>query len=285
MDRLEMNGAEGTAQCSLDRLKPDSNLHPRCWNFGKGCRDLIEQVYNNMAISNPFGILGTQLKAGLDAVITDILGVPPAPDPQPTFDEVVQYTIDYVGSVYLVITPPTPPDPVKMLELSIVVSDAANGYVNAKSGGYLSGYNSRQEFFIYQLLEGLRAAPSYGSKAYLREVENNIGSSGLSAAEQAPLLMASALGMASFDYWASPTVQELWEPFLEPFKDGGAAAFGFLISATMEAALLSAKRSQRSSVVDTTATIGADAVSVLAAGIGVSAAVVCFQIAPAPAKP
>jgi hypothetical protein len=28
MDRLEMNGAEGTAQCSQDRLKPVSNLPP-----------------------------------------------------------------------------------------------------------------------------------------------------------------------------------------------------------------------------------------------------------------
>jgi len=195
---------------------------------------------------------------------------------------VVQYTVDYVSSVYL----STPPDAVKQLELSIVVPDAINGYVNSRSVGYLTGYNSRQEFFIYQLLEGVRTAvPAYGMRNYIVEIENNIATSGLSTQEQAPLLMATALGKAGFDYWTSPEAQALWTPFLAAINLGGSSNTAWLVAATMEGALLTAKRSQRSSVVDTTATIGADAVSVLTAGIGLSAAFVCFQLTPAPAKP
>ncbi len=75
-----------------------------------------------------------------------------------------------------------------------------NGYINAKAGGGLN-YGSRQEYFIFQLLEGIHSTPTFGIRKYIEAIEGNIVESGMSSQDQNQLLMATAIGKADCGYW------------------------------------------------------------------------------------
>lgn len=119
-----------------------------------------------MAITvNPFSMLGTQHRAGLDSVIQCLSSSSSSSAsggkvaPTVTIDQLVQCTVDYIKTVY-----GTSLNSISDLELSIIIQDAINGYVNARAGGGLN-YTSQQEFYVFQLLEGIRSsAPAFGIK-------------------------------------------------------------------------------------------------------------------------
>lgn len=239
---------------------------------------------------NPFSSLGIQHKAGLDYVIQCVSGgssssstaLPPV-KPTVTIDQLVQCTVNYINTVY-----GTSLNSISNLELSIIIQDAINGYVNAKAGGGLN-YTSQQAFFIHQLLEGIHGVPSYGIKQYIEGIEENIVQSGMSSTHQNQLLMATAIGKANFDYLAEIAVDEgsyhLWEPFTNAIAFGSGMLVSFEVSAAMEATLFAERHRSNSTVLNVSSTNGANAVAALAASIALVAGVIIFQWVQKPARP
>ena len=162
------------------------------------------------------------------------------------------------------------------------------GYINAKAGGGLN-YASRQEFFIFQLLEGIQQTPSFGIKKYIEAIEGNIVASGMSSQEQNQLMMATAIGKADFDYWANVVNENipesaLWEGFVDNVNFPDFSLVAFIIAASMEATLFAEKHLSNSTIMVVASTNGANAISALAASIGVAAAVVMEQLISLPAN-
>jgi len=250
-------------------------------------------------IINPFSRLGTQHKAGLDYVIKIITTSSSSSSSgsgtktDVSVDQIVDATIAYINTVYggkgTAANPtPTALSPVSDLELSIIIQDAMNGYINAKAGGGLN-YASRQEFFIFQLLEGIQQTPSYGIKKYIEAIEGNIVSSGMSSQEQNQLMMATAIGKADFDYWlamddAPVTTPSPWKPFVQAMPFNSPTLISYLVAASMESTLFAEKHRSNSTVLEVASTNGANAISALAASIGVVAGVIMEQWIQVPAN-
>jgi len=254
-------------------------------------------------IINPFSRLGFQHGAGLDYVINAITGGSSSSssssgaETSVTVDQIVNATVDYINTIYgtgggAIPIPinPTSLSPVSDLELSIIIQDAMNGYINAKAGGGLN-YASQQEFFIFQLLEGIHTTPTFGLKKYIEAIESNIVASGMSSQDQNQLLMATAIGKADNDYWAglfrddnSPT-GEKWEQLVDNLNFPDASLIAFIVSASMEATLFAEKHSSNSTVLQVASTNGANAIAALAASIGVVTGAIAeqwIQLPPAP---
>jgi len=245
---------------------------------------------------NPYWALGFQHNQGLASVIQCIQSgssssssgmAPVGPSPitpaveVPTIQRLIECTLAYIQPIYgseLGVT--------GMLELSIIAGDAVNGYINVKQGGYLN-YNPKQQEFIFQLLEGINGIPLDTIPDYITNVEENIASSGMSAAEQAPLLLAGAIGRADYVYWAGESgggsaatkAASPWKGYLD--KLGGETSYiPSYVQAAMEGSLIGSKRSLRSSVLNTSGTIGLDAVAALTSSIITAAGVVIFRWLP-----
>ncbi len=100
------------------------------------------------------------------------------------------------------------------------------------------------------------------------------------------MLLAGAIGRADYVYWtdqtkpstaASPTVSA-WKSYLD--KVGGETSYiPSYVQAAMEGSLLGSQRSLRSTVLNTSGTIGLDAVSALTSSI-TAAGVVIFRWLP-----
>jgi len=184
---------------------------------------------------NPYSQLGQQLKDGLDAIIAEL----PPPPPDPTVEQLINEVIGYVGPLYGE-TGEGDLGPIINLELSILLSATLNGYINSAAGSPVH-YDRRQQEYIIQLVEGILTIPVVSVRGRIANIEENIATSGMSSEQQAPLLMAAAVGKASFDYWMAQGEDEMspWQPYFQALGDF--PYITYVVSATMDGALLGAK--------------------------------------------
>ena len=255
-------------------------------------------------IINPFSRLGIQHQDGLNYVIQALVGSSSSSSSSSgggsssvTIDQIVDATVDYIntvsgtgGGALPMPIQPTGLNPVSNLELSIIIQDAMNGYINAKAGGGLN-YGGRQEFFIFQLLEGIHSTPTFGIRKYIEAIEANIVASGMSSQDQNQLLMATAIGKADNDYWAnifrdddSPVAMQ-WEQLIDNINFPDASLVAFIIAASMESTLFAEKHSSNSTVLQVASTNGANAIAALAASIGVVTGAIAEQWIQLPGTP
>jgi hypothetical protein len=184
---------------------------------------------------NPYSQLGQQLKDGLDAIIGEL----PPPPPEPTIEQLINEVIGYVGPLYGE-TEGEDLGPIINLELSILLSATLNGYINSAAGAPVH-YDRRQQEYMFQLVEGIKEIPLVGILDRIVNIEENIATSGMGSEQQAPLLMATAVGKAAVEYWLvqANDDESPWQPYFEMLISPTFATYA--VSATMEGALLGAK--------------------------------------------
>jgi len=215
---------------------------------------------------NPYNVLAQQFKDGLDAIGATL----PVAPPPPAVDELITEIIDYVGPLYGDITP------IFNLELSIVMSESINGYINSAAGSPVQ-YDRRQQEFIFQLLESIKGIPMVNVNGRIENIEENVATSGLSSELQAPLLMAAAMGKAATTYWLAQSDGSPWVPFLS--EDANVLAF--LVSATMEGTLIGAKlMTLKGTAIDNVSKSGVNAISALASTLVISSGKVLYNWQP-----
>jgi len=198
----------------------------------------------------------------------------PYPPPNPTIEEVMNAIISYVGPLY---GEDEDMGPIVNLELSIILSDAINGYINSAAGSSVH-YDRRQQEYAFQLLEGVKAIPEGSIVEHIRNIEENIATSGMSSEQQAPLLMATSLGKASYEYFRDGMLISPWNTYL---SERGTGFLPFLISATMEGALLGAKlMGLKTTKLGTISLAGMNAISSLSAALMLAAGKVIFNWQP-----
>jgi hypothetical protein len=225
---------------------------------------------------NPYNVLAQQFKTGLDT-IGAALPLPPPPPPvkppiPPTVEELINQIVDYVILVYGAGSS----NPVVELELSIVLSETINGYINSAAGSPVY-YDTRQQEFIFQLVEGIKGLPMANIYGRIENIEENIATSGLSSELQAPLLMATAMGKAATNYWMSQNATSPWVPFLS--EDANYLAF--IVSATMEGTLIGAKlMTLKGTAIANVSKSGVNAISALASTLVISSGKVLYNWQP-----
>ncbi len=223
---------------------------------------------------NPYSQLGQQLQDGLNAIIGEL----PPPPPEPTVEQLINEVIGYVGPLYGE-TEGESLGPIINLELSILLSATLNGYINSASGSPVH-YDRRQQEFIFQLVEGILAVPVVGVRDRILNIEENIATSGLNSEQQAPLLMATAVGKASWDYWAAQSGGgSPWQPYLDHLIDAHFRVFA--TSAAMEGALLGAKlMGAKTTRLGTISLDALNAISALSSSLLLAAGKVMFRWQP-----
>lgn len=141
---------------------------------------------------NPYPAIGVQFQAGLNAIVGML-------QPKPTIDQLVDAIYNVVQQQYY---------PGITLDHTIELKAIAYNVVNAyRNGAVLSGncgYSEAQLHYI-QLLIGPwdSSIPADSFPDRLGEIEEQIGLSRLTAAEQLPLFLATVTGYTAFKYWTA----------------------------------------------------------------------------------
>lgn len=130
-------------------------------------------------------------------------------------------------------------------------------------------------------MEGILAVPLVGVRDRIANIEENIATTGMNSEQQAPLLMATAVGKASFDYWTAQGEDEEspWQPYFQAIGD--APFMAYVVSATMEGALLGAKlMGAKTTKLGTISLDALNAISALSSSLLLAAGKVMFRWQP-----
>jgi len=120
---------------------------------------------------------------------------------------------------------------------------AINAYSNGEMAN-LTAYNMIQRDYINLLTQSIFNIPIDTIAARLLDVQDNVTKSGLSSAEQGPILFAVMTGVQSFNYWNGKVATPGdWEDFLTnnvPYQASQYALIPYWVAAAMEGALYGA---------------------------------------------
>jgi hypothetical protein len=136
--------------------------------------------------------------------------------PNQTIDDLVNTIYTYVQTNLM---DEDDPGPLQERSLKSTIYSNINGYLNLQSGESLF-YNPIQLNFAYELTQGvLEIKNPEDILQHIKNVEDRITSSGLSATEQMPLLYSSAVGKAAYSYWANVLNNPMtnWSNFITSF--------------------------------------------------------------------
>jgi hypothetical protein len=160
---------------------------------------------------NSYTYIETDFKNGLD----NIGSVLSMLYPNQTIQELVDAVYNYVVTTYMM---GDEPNPLQARSLKSAIYAIINGYINIGSGDSLE-LNSLQSSFAFELVNGtLELRNPEDIKQHIINIEERITASPLNVNEQAPLLYATAIGKASYDYWANVIVTPTsWSSFITSF--------------------------------------------------------------------
>lgn len=163
---------------------------------------------------NSYTYIETDFKNGLDNIGSVLASLYPDQTIQALADAVYNYAITtYMAG--------DNPNPLQARSLKSAIYAIINGYINIGNGDTLE-LNSLQSSFAFELVNGtLELRNPEGIKQHISNIEERITTSPLSVNEQTPLLYATAIGKASYDYWAN-TIANLtpanpWVNFINSF--------------------------------------------------------------------
>lgn len=216
---------------------------------------------------NPFGGLEAQYTAALDSAVA-------APA------SIASMNTAIIGSLVPIYYVGAPPDAMNFItpELNAVLANSENGFINSAIRSGAIGYSSQQLSFVNDLINGVMNVPIQSIKDFILDIEDNISKSGMSPGEQAPLLQATMVGAAAYDYWIAKIIAPgAWGPFFD--QNAANSAYNrmnvpYWVSTSMEGALIA---SSGYGFIDPPRTIGNNIVSVLAGSAGVMAGKVIFK--------
>lgn len=137
---------------------------------------------------NPYSGMGTYLGNGLDYVITNIAGTPPDVD-----------NLNDVLYEYFTVGPDITfgNNSFSEIELKSFLPLAINGYINQE---YNIG-SPAQAAFLSMMVSRIKSGSPLDIPDIIADMEDNIGKSDLSKNDQIPLFFATAVGLASYNYW------------------------------------------------------------------------------------
>lgn len=140
---------------------------------------------------NPYALIGQQFQSGLNAIIA---GLPVSP----TVDDLVQQVWNYLQPIYY-------QQATTKIEIEVksVAYNAINSYRNNLVLSGLATYNAKQCPFIGMMIGSSMTAntapDSFADR--LADIEDNIGTSDLTVAEQQALFLAATTGINANSYW------------------------------------------------------------------------------------
>jgi len=181
---------------------------------------------------NPYPDLGQQYPAGLAAIIA---GLPTSPQ----ISDLVTQVYDYFISVYYP-TGVTPPTTQQEEEIKSIIYTVINSYINGLVPSGKSALSPRTMGFVNMLIgpKVTQNVPIYLTN-WIGDVEDNISKAGLTANEQRPLLMATEIGVAAYNYWRQQTLLgtgSKWNPYFV-LNNNDYNSLPAWVAASMEGAL------------------------------------------------
>jgi len=221
---------------------------------------------------NPYALLGSQHTVGLNNVVTAV-GAGPT-----NFQNINNAVVTYIeGTYYFGVAP----GQILSNELNSILAHAVNSYVNPVKNNF-NGIQMQVSNLLLKTL--LCKVPALSIGNFILDVEDNITKSNLSVEEQAPLLMATAVGSANFNYFltAIKTPGSVW--YSNGYFDANAyinyANLPYWVQAAMQATLNIASQAKSYGLIDPPPVAGVDLVTAATASIGVACSKVMLQIIP-----
>lgn len=174
---------------------------------------------------NPYTPIADKFTSGLDSIITVL--DPLYPDP--TISSLVDSVYTYVITTYA-----QTPDPASEQNIKSSIYAIINGYLN-----YQLAYSPEQMAFIHQLIGGTLACGNPEDiQWHILDIEQQVAQSGLSVVEQAPLLYATAVGSAGYEYWAKKvSTPGLWNNYMTSFTPP-IVKFPYWVASAMQGVLI-----------------------------------------------
>lgn len=230
--------------------------------------------------NNPYSFIGDHYIAGLDSIIMTLM-----PPTVPAFGDFIDKVYDYISSSLF--DSGGGPNKLEKQEIKIWINNSISGYINANRTINELQLNTAQMDFATQLVNGVFNVKNPEDIAtYISDIEDKIIASKLTAQEQLPLLYATAVGLAAYDYWKVKGFDPMssWYSYVNSFTPA-IVKFPTWISASMEGTLISlssmSRQSDNALVASIAETVnrsqGGDIVMAVSGSLGLGAGKVIYK--------
>ncbi len=223
--------------------------------------------------NNPYSAtIGAQHTAGLTSVVTAIGAGPTTLAVINTKTSGYTATTLYPGVTIL---------PVLQNELDSIAIHGVNNYINPVA----NNFNGIQMQFSNMLLNTIICGvPVESIGDFILDVEDNVTKSGLSVEEQIPLMMATAVGKANYDYLmtAVATPANIWytNGYFNAKDFANRASLPYWVQSAMMATLNNASKAKSYGLIDPPQIAGVDMITTVAASVGVCCAKIMLKLIP-----
>ena len=188
----------------------------------------------NENANNPYSYVGTYYANGLDAIIAAQM----APT-VPSFPDFIDDVFDYIKSALFDMG--DEPGKLEAQQIKIAINGTISGYINANRTINDLQLSDAQMQYASELVNGVfNVKNPEDIWQHISDVQEKILGSKLTAEQQMPLLYATAVGFAAYDYWKVKGFDEMgsWWSYIDSFTPP-IVKFPTWVSASMEATLIS----------------------------------------------
>ncbi len=174
---------------------------------------------------NPYTPIAPKYSEGLNSIVATLAPL----YPNQTIDDLVNAVYTYVTTTYS-----QTPSPIEEQNFKSLIYSLINGYLN-----YQLAYSTKQMDFIHKLIGGTLANGNPENILWhILDVEEQIAQSNLTTIEQSPLLYATAVGKAAYNYWSAVvTSPESWNDFITSFTPS-IIKFPYWVASSMQGVLI-----------------------------------------------
>ncbi len=219
-------------------------------------------------VINPFESIGVQFSNGMATIEG---GLSAAMD----VNDLNTLIVSFVNGLYF-----PSPNQFDTNQLSSVLPAANNGYINKS----LNHYTDVQHGIINNLMEQILTSPINSIDEVILDFEDNIAKSGLPWEDQAPLLLATEIGIKSHSYWTTKVNTPANNWYTQGFFDSNAyvnyANIPHWVNASIWGVLVVGDLAKTYGLFDPPRIIGIDILSALTGGLAVSSGKVLFNWTP-----
>lgn len=226
---------------------------------------------------NPYPLISTQLKDGLNAIATAFAGG------GSTVDDLVTAIYDFIQPLYYPVSGGGAAPTYLQVEIKSVAYNIINSYNNTEFGKSLT-YNPQQMSIARQMI-GLscdKTTPINALDHWFTVIEENISRAGLSIDQQSSLLLGIEFSKSAYAYWIREVdnAMSVWSAFFQSTGDRNYPNIPFWTDACTEGALLGANASKKGLIAPTTDIVSVNIVSALIGALAIGAGKVIFKWVP-----
>lgn len=226
---------------------------------------------------NGYSYYATTFTSGLDAIVADLAVADPVDE-----DALNTALVDYIESVYYPATVPI----YEEQQLQSIMASVFNAYTDSNYP-LMEYFHPAQQIVIQQILSGLEANSIQTLAEYITLVDESLQDSSLSASEQAPLLMTTAILSEAIPYFKTKIATPGdWTDFFDPIEAVNDLELPKWLAALTIGAFIGVTVSKEFTPTDSVSSVGIanQMITIMAGALSTTFGLIVLQWTPRPAS-